>query len=199
MAFFKQPRDPGLSLERGTGCHLKHSTTTGANFVLRPAPACLLCSWGLSISLVLHLFGFGFGSWWGEGGRDCDFCPDREVPGRHCTGLGHQALCPSVWSLWPSVHWGLGGQMFCLVAQAEFRVPAAVDLKTELSFPGQNTGRVAGSVQAPPKPQEPLPTTLQSSAFGTSGQAGVKKEAKQNLLMGLAGAPTFSRVASRLG
>jgi len=94
---------------------------------------------------------------------------------------------------------GLGGQMFCLVAQAEFRVPAAADLKTELSFPGQNTGRVAGSVQAPPKPQEPLPTTLQRSAFGTSGQAGVKKEAKQNLLMGLAGAPTLSRVASRLG
>lgn len=182
MAFLKQPRDPGLSQERSTGRHPKHSAKTGANFALGTAPAYLLFSWGLSVSLVLCLFRFGFGSWWGEGGRDCDFCPD-------CTSLGCQH---SVWSLEPVALCaleGLGGQMFCLVAQAEFRVPAAADLKTELSFPRQNKGSVAGSVQAPPKPQEPLPTTLQSSTCGTSGQARVKKEVKQDLLMGLARPP----------
>ena len=39
--------------------------------------------------------------------------------------------------------------MFCLVAQAGFRVPAATDLRKELSFPRQRTGRAAGSGQAP--------------------------------------------------
>lgn len=49
--------------------------------------------------------------------------------------------------------------MLCLVAQAEFGVPAAAELKTELSFPPQNMGRGAGSVPAPTKPPEPLPAS----------------------------------------
>ena len=39
--------------------------------------------------------------------------------------------------------------MFCLVAQAELRVPATAGLRTELSFPRQKMGRAAGSVQTP--------------------------------------------------
>ena len=50
---------------------------------------------------------------------------------------------------WPLRNVQVGGQMFCLVAQAGFRVPAATDLRKELSFPRQRTGRAAGSGQAP--------------------------------------------------
>lgn len=49
----------------------------------------------------------------------------------------------------PPVHFWAGRQMFCLVAQAGFRVPAATDLRKELSFPRQEMEMAAESGQAP--------------------------------------------------
>lgn len=63
---------------------------------------------------------------------------------------------------WPPGNFQVGWQIFCLVAQAGFRVPAATDLRKELSFPRQRMGRAAGSGQAP-EAFPAIPPTPQSS------------------------------------
>lgn len=115
-----------------------------------------------------------FGIWWGDrrgwsrGGRDGAFLPKlRKVA--TTPGTGHP--------LPPRGLLGISGpaQMFHLVTHADFRVPAAAELSTELPFSRQKVGRAAGSVQTPKALLATSPTP-QSSNEETSGQASIKKQ-----------------------
>ena len=63
----------------------------------------------------------------------------------------------------------------CLVAQAGIRVPAATDLRKELSFPRQRMGRAAGSGQAP-KLFQPLPQPPRAQLKRRPGQCPERDE-----------------------
>lgn len=71
-------------------------------------------------------------------------------------------LCPGALGPWGLLGTAGLGQQIRLVVQAEFRVPDAADLRTELSFPRQKMGRGAGSVETP-KAMLATPLNSQSS------------------------------------
>lgn len=79
--------------------------------------------------------------------------------------------------------------MFCLVVQAESRVPAAADLETELSFSRQKMGKAAGSVQTP--------KTLLATPRNSPELKKLQARAVSRRRAGMR--PTFRRVTGRLG
>lgn len=170
---------------------LCQNSENGASFSLWIAPSFNCCFLGASpFSLVLAPVRFGIwhggGQGWSGSGERSWFLPTPGI-GPRCSALGpHGVPCTS----------GLGWQMFCLVAQAEFRVPAAADLRTELSFPRQKRGRAARSARTP---KALLATPPNSSELSIGNFRPGQKEANQDALMGAAGRLTFSRVTGRLG
>lgn len=187
------PRPHGL--ERSADCHPKPSARTqriGVNFPPQIAPACLLFPWGLPL-----LSGLDSGGVVGEVGVG-----EGEIVIFAQTEKG----CHYAWH-WPPLSAlrprglpgtsGLGTDVLP-VAHADFRVPAAADLRTELSFPRQKTGRAAGSVQTP-KALLATPPNSPELKLRNFRPGQRQKEANQDVQMGAAGSPTFSRVTGRLG
>lgn len=113
----------------------------------------LICSFLGPSPFSPVLDAFGFGSWWGRGqgwmgeGEISISAQTEKTLGCHRTWPWPPCLCPG--RPLPPAHFWAGGQTFCLVPQAELRVPAAVDLRKELSFPRQKMRREAGSGRAP--------------------------------------------------
>lgn len=148
IAFFTRTQDPGP--ERSTDFHLGHSATTNWGQLSSSDSACsfvvilLVLLSSPRAFLVWNLVGWKARLEWGGKDRDC--CPDWKhwviaIPGTgpHCSALGPRGLLGNA---------GLGRPIYLMV-QAEFRVPDAADLRTELSFPRQKMGRGAGSVETP--------------------------------------------------
>lgn len=149
---FQRTQDPGLPAWREALISVPDTRPQqiGASCPLRTAPSHLLSLVGPTLLSsprafpVWNLVGWRARLEWGGSGRD--FCPDWKhwvvaTPGTgpHCSVLGPGGLPGTA---------GLGRQI-CLVVQAEFRVPDAADLRTELSFPRQKMGRGTGSVETP--------------------------------------------------